>query len=793
MHSAKAKLKSWVPVSLTVILLLIIIASGCTGQAGPQGPSGPAGPAGPQGPAGPAATTPPPAPAPVVVSAGTAQTAQPGASVSLKADVKINNGSSIQSYQWTQVSGVKATLENAGTDTAKVTLSSAAAYKDQLMASMEIMDRVMVQPINPHALIAAETATFKVTVTTSSGTYSGNVNVTANLPYIISTGLSNVAKGEPVLLSGKVQAAYEWAIAGPTGSTATIRENMSRNPSFTPDVVGKYTLTEKKSAATLEIYAGTWAGAITGQNAQGQPLSANCTTCHNGTVAADQFTAWRASGHAAIFTDNINNPAGHWTASCAGCHTVGYNPEAVNNGFDEAMAAEKWVVPPHGDIGYWTMMLSKFPKATRLANIQCENCHGPNDGSTLHANGKLDASRISIASDLCGSCHGEPPRHGRFQQWEESLHSNFETAIAEGTRASCARCHTAQGFLAWMDQGVAYKDNLTKNLQGAKKTDGTTADATAAELASIYGITADTTQPITCAVCHDPHKLGSVSSASNNVILRVQGDTPMLPSGFKAINVGNGAMCITCHNSRNGARSDQITVTAYGGPHAAAQGDVLMGQNAYFISTPERSSHAAIENTCTNCHMVQSSAPADISMAGQTNHTFTADINMCGKCHTETLSGEAFQQGIKDRIEAWKVVMATNIQKKLPDKMTLKAAIIDEEVTSDAFTMDKTNIVSVATAAEPVIRQLGFVLTLKSPVSVTYTSAGAKKTVSLTSISVSINNMFAADGTTAVIPLTDNLVKAGWNYMLVLNDSSLGVHNPSFVNDIIDGTIKALN
>lgn len=778
-------------------------ANGAAGAAGPAGPAGPAGAAGPAGPAGPAAvvpttTTPP---APVVVDLGAALTAKPGDAITLKAAVKVNNASTIQSYKWTQTAGPKATLSGDTTDTLKATLADATGIKAELIKGLRPENRFQVQPINPHALGGARTSTFEVAVVTSSGTYKKTVNATMTIPYAVSTGLQNVPKGEPVLLSGKEQSTYSWTLTGPTGTKASLTDATNRFPSFTPDVVGKYTVSETGSKATINVYAGTWVGAITGVDANGKPVTGECSLCHNGSLAPDTFAEWKASGHAQIFTQNINDPAGHWSASCAGCHTVGYDPTVDNGGFDEAMKAENWVVPAAGALGYWKdVIVAKFPKTAKLANIQCENCHGPNSSDTgLHPLTNLDQSkpeyvtqpaRVSLSSDVCATCHGEPARHGRFQQWELSAHSNFETASAEGTRASCTRCHTAQGFLGWMAQGVAAKGDLTKTLQGAKKADGTTTDATAAELASMYGITADTAQPITCAVCHDPHTLGTASSAANDVILRVQGDTGMLPSGFQATNVGYGAMCITCHNSRNGARSDLIPVTAYGGPHAANQGDVLMGQNAYFVTTPERSSHAAVKDTCANCHMEQSSAPSTISMAGQTNHTFTADINMCGKCHTATLSGEAFQQGVKDKIVAWKGVMANYVQTRLPDKMTLKAAV--DGATSDAFALDKTNIASIATADAAVIRQLGFVITLKTPVNVTYTAAGVKKTVSLSSISVSINNMFAADGTTVVIPVNDNLNKAGWNYMLVINDSSFGVHNPSFVKDIIDGTIKAL-
>jgi hypothetical protein len=38
----------------------------------------------------------------------------------------------------------------------------------------------------------------------------------------------------------------------------------------------------------------------------------------------------------------------------------------------------------------------------------------------------------------------------------------------------------------------------------------------------------------------------------------------------------------------------------------------------------------------------------------------------------------------------------------------------------------------------------------------------------------------------------DNLPKAGWNYLLVHTDKSLGVHNSPFANAVLDASIAAL-
>ena len=507
---------------------------------------------------------------PVFIDVGAAQAADPGKAVTIKAAVAPLDGSTVSTYAWSQVSGVPATLSSTNGDTLNITLNNLQAYKDQVIKNLKILERYVVQGINPEAVIDAQTATFKVDVTSSSGKYSATATVTANLPYEATTGLADVPQGVPVLLNGKTQKSYDWVIAGPAGSKAEFDQSNVRNPVFIPDMTGKYVITEKTSNSTINVYAGTWAGAITGIDAKGLPVSATCSTCHNGTVAPNNFTAWAKSGHAQILTQNINDPAGHWTESCAVCHTVGYDLAANNNGFDDAMKAEGWKVPAHGDPNNWAIMVSNYPKTAQLANIQCENCHGPNNDSTLHTNGIFDPARISISADVCGSCHGEPPRHGRFQQWQESGHGNYQLASDESGSANCARCHTGQGFLVWIKQG-----DLTKQIQGKN------GNATADEMKAI--VTADTAQPQTCVVCHDPHEQGNTSGEPNTATVRIVDDTAILPAGYKADVVGKGAICITCHNTRNGIHNGTVDPTSYQAPHTAAQGDVLMGENAYFV------------------------------------------------------------------------------------------------------------------------------------------------------------------------------------------------------------------
>ncbi|MBI4188353.1 MAG: carboxypeptidase regulatory-like domain-containing protein, partial [Chloroflexi bacterium] len=621
----------------------------------------------------------------VAANAGKDLTGSPDGTVTLKVTAEPFDNSTVTGYQWSQIAGVTATIDKPDSATITVTLGNAKAYKIALLAALKQRDSFTVQAINPHALGAAETATFKVTVTTSSGKYSDTVNVVASLPYAVNGGLANVPVGVPVLLHAKNQGNYNWVITSPTDSKAVMDNARDQNPSFTPDVVGKYSLTEKVSGVALDVYAGTWAGAITGLDAKGRPVATNCTVCHNGKTAPDKFTAWSQSGHAEIFTQNINDPAGHWGIGCATCHTVGYDPEVKNNGFDEAMAAENWQVPPHGEVGYYAKMLKQFPKTASFANIQCENCHGPNN-SPLHPNKTIDAARVTLSADGCATCHGEPPRHGRFQQWEDSRHAGTSTTPARATSsASCARCHAAQGFLAWIKQ-----PDMTLQLQGAK------GNATVAELAAL-GITADQAEPITCVVCHDPHAQGTTSSKPTNATVRIVDSTSMLPAGFQAKEVGKGALCMTCHNTRNAVHNIDAPPTSYSAPHTAAQADVIMGENAYFVSVPQRSPHSLIENTCVTCHMEATPPPPDYNQSG-TNHTFRASTAICATCHSSTLNAEALMVGTEAKIHKLADAMSTYLLSKIQTKVTVRDYTAHDlagksyDVQSDPVEITKDNI-----------------------------------------------------------------------------------------------------
>ena len=727
---------------------------------------------------------------PVVVTAGAAQTSSPGATVNLAGNVTLLDGSTVKTYKWTQTAGTPATIANAASASTSVTLGKAADYKDALIEILKPIDRFGIQPVNPLDVEEATTATFKLTVTTSSSSYSSTVNVTANLPYHIASDIQDVPVGLAVLLNGKSQNTYTWTLAAPSGSKAALDGASDRNPFFTPDVAGKYTVKESKSGASIDVYAGTWTGVITGQDANGRPLAANCTVCHNGTIAPDKFTNWKNSGHAEIFTQNLNTST-HYGEDCFQCHTVGYNKAATNGGIDEASDYSKFLAagllnkPSNKN---WTNVLANYPKTAQLANIQCESCHGPQQ-SDAHTKG---SPRTSISAELCGTCHGEPARHGRYQQWEESGHGNVDLAILEATvenrgatAGHCGRCHSGEGFLAWTQQ-----TDLTKVIQGKS------GSATVDELKAL-GLTEATVHSQTCTTCHDPHAQGTTSGEPNTATVRIEGDTGLLPSGYKAVGVGKGALCMTCHNTRNGLHNDNTgNLTSYSAPHTAAQGDVLMGQNAYFVDVGVRSKHSFIKDTCVTCHMELTPPPAEFSYEGSgTNHAFNASLVICSKCHGE-FDGGTLQESVEATIKELSEKMSAYLLNKMPAQVHLKDYTPHQyqgasyDVKSNDFAVAKTDIVSIE-PTEPHGQQ-GFKIKLKTPINITYAPTG-KPThqVEITEAEVQLGDI-TADGKAAVIALSDPLIKAGWNFFLIEGDGSEGVHNPSYAFAVLNGAIDAL-
>lgn len=346
-------------------------------------------------------------------------------------------------------------------------------------------------------------------------------------------------------------------------------------------------------------------------------------------------------------------------------------------------------------------------------------------------------------------------------QWEASGHNNVNSTLSvstvearQATAAHCARCHSDQGFVAWVSQ-------LQKGDSGyIKGPDGK--DATVAHLTSL-GLTSKDAKPITCTTCHD--KEGD---------LRIVNNVSMLPSGFGVTAVGTGALCMSCHNTRNG-RIDWAAADkkSYGGPHHSSQADIIMGKNVFFVNDTSESTtspHAAFTgDSCTTCHMSLSEEP----------HTYEVPKNVCSNCHGAEYKAASVQRPTRQLLDSVRVAVQA--------KVLARAAEI--KVVQAYDTAKSTYTEKPIDGSE--IKGVTAIDTASGQISLTFKMANGDEIITRIA---DIRKAKLADGKPGdqVFTTADPMVRAAYNYLMVKFDGSNGVHNPSFTREVLLASAAAL-
>jgi len=572
--------------------------------------------------------------------------------------------------------------------------------------------------------------------------------------------------GPDIPLDGGVQTSWSWQLSAPTGSTATLFAGDGASVPyvggatgqfayFIPDVTGQYTLTETGSSTTpcsFNVYAAKWLGimTITGPT-DTPPVSATsnasfCVTCHSsadGGIAPDEFTPWAATNHATALKRKIQGSAGpHFGESCLECHTLGYDKSntVFNSGFSDLEKEANWTYPATNVAGNWSALESiQNPiDLADVAGIQCENCHGPmGDGisTTVHGPSATDsAARVGWSEEVCASCHEEYATHYFPSQWAEQDgvnggHANRALAISESSvekspaAPHCSRCHSAQGYARYvrnlaLPAGQSYYAYLTSDGNPLDPTypAATAANAIAsnAELSS-WQINVAQVEPQSCASCHDPHDntangvcpgghFQGVDGGTDCSQLRIYDQIASLPNGLTNISgMGAGAVCATCHNSRNGEHTDvltDITQSVYtpladGGaawtstgvmvpgplatfttPHTASQADMYFGFNAYFTARNNPSPHMAVTDSCAGCHY-NAQTTGMVALKETANHSFIVDNSICSTCHAADVNGVALEAANKMSLDNLRNLWASKLLTILNNALAYDVAETD--------------------------------------------------------------------------------------------------------------------
>ena len=729
--------------------------------------------------------------APVIVNAGETLTgAVPGSTVTLGAQVIIRDGSKLQSIRWEALrdeGGVMAATGNGKGREVKVTLPGAASYKASLLYHLgregRLLDRWGVVGIVPADLREAGKVTMKVTAVTSSGSYTDSVDIVADLTSFadVSPGLRNVVIGKPLFIQGKSQGSYAWSLAGPSGSRAVLKDANSRNPGFIPDIPGRYSISEG-GKVRLTVYAGLWNGAVVAREGGHEErwIGDKGCSCHYSGRIPSKFVAWRDSGHAEIFTRCVNTVF-RFDEQCARCHSVGFGGKVADGGITTVPGYTSFLrdsavwdlgrkpplaIPKPTNFNY---IFENYPDVARLANVQCENCHGPNNSEVHKSLTKTGApERISLNPEVCGTCHDRSREDLSYGGWYESKHANYNLAMEAGSvekrgesAGVCGRCHTGQGFIAW----------LAMEKRAAVPT--VVSDGNAVYDPSSARLTLEDVVPVTCAVCHNPHASGnSFRSDREKVPVRGIDARRMLPIELSAEQSGRGSLCVVCHATVGGPRNDGATprLSSAITPHAT-QADILYGQNAFFVEPGVHKSHGRIEDICIWCHVKPVPKPSEYGYPrGGVNHTFRPDAGLCAECHKE-FDKDELQAATKEDLDML--------------KKALEGAIKAEMVATGGIRIaGRPGAEAGATLSANDIRKVSL-LEIDKEMGVEITTPGNSYKLSLAEIRSGDNPMMkSTDG--------QLLLKSAWNYFLVKNDGSSGVHNPRYVSEVIASTIGRL-
>lgn len=551
---------------------------------------------------------------------------------------------------------------------------------------------------------------------------------------IVSSGLSNVGVGEYVYLQGAEAdnlenkiSSWTWRLIGkPLGSTASLESDNKEVANFIPDRVGDYLIQVNATNAKGQSASST--RTVTAGNFAGISL---CASCHDGSVpgAKDILTTFVKTGHADKFESTWSSYSKD-SDYCIRCHTLGYNEQANNGGMDDAARASGWNSKNASILGWlktsgWTLdQVKADPNMGRTINIQCENCHGP--GATAHTGTK------SFDPAVCGQCHPQP------MEWKFAAHSKVNPEMA--ANASCARCHTGQGYVEEWVRG-----NPIVMADAAQP--GKPANVPSVEQQS----------GISCATCHDPHAFtdshdGSYGPASNQ--LRITGEVTA-PMGWK-VNADLAATCVRCHANNRTPQNlvDFIAGTRTRGTHENTQADVFYGKGYYDYDGRLKTSnsfHTTLKEACITCHMAANptvgAGPDGVmgtrddlkalsvgghswNMEGEWEGKKVHNLAACATCHVETAAkfnrpaagdydGDGKIEGVKDEVRGLLPLLAAQLPK------------------------------------DPATGEV-----LSSPVSPANSTEAQRK--------------------------------AMWNYFLVLRDGSSGIHNTSFTVQLLQKTYKEL-
>ncbi|MGE5315124.1 MAG: ammonia-forming cytochrome c nitrite reductase subunit c552 [Acidobacteriota bacterium] len=343
----------------------------------------------------------------------------------------------------------------------------------------------------------------------------------------------------------------------------------------------------------------------------------------------------------------------------------------------------------------------------------------------------------------CESCHGPAADHKASFGNKTMISKNLESG-------QCNQCHNAVqagSTTGKHNLGSYWSASAHASMENSAPPTGHATSAGCAKCHSGTGFVkfladkkyagstsdfGDGKEVVGCPVCHDPH-----SDANPNQLRTVKVDSLM--TGFVPTTGGKGQICMNCHQERkNVATAVKTTAPYYGfgdrfGAHHSPQADVFYGKNGYeYGKNLGVQSHAMVTDACVTCHMPTITRGS----SAHSNHEFKMDsagVRGCTTCHSTATDIASIKTRNQDydgngKVEGFQAEVA-GLLAQLKAKLPLDAS-----------------------TGEP---------------------------VNMMKDSLKVKNR-------------PELIKAIWNYYLVANDGSHGVHNPQYVVALLKESIGSI-
>ncbi len=233
-----------------------------------------------------------------------------------------------------------------------------------------------------------------------------------------------------------------------------------------------------------------------------------------------------------------------------------------------------------------------------------------------------------VAADLtCTQCHNDSTLIvSKKLQWEQSTHATGG-AYVRGTSASCAGCHSSEGFTARIAAGLD-PDEVEAGVPNPS--------------------------PQNCRTCHQIHTTYTKADFGLESTAPVKLFAQDINGTYDS---GRGNLCANCHQPRRTlalyppTEDGMVEVNStHWGPHHGMEAAMFIGVGASKTGSP--SAHYQIaEDGCVTCHMGE-----------DRNHTFEPQLSACQTCHADLDTFD--RNGVQTEVEELMEELATLLEAK---------------------------------------------------------------------------------------------------------------------------------